>query len=228
MSDPKSVLAACQTNAKYRNVCKRPDTFFKLMKAHYPQFDLTSNPRRQYTMIASGIGTDYTVPIFNVHDRWINEWGNMVYTHYDFDRYAIPTIPTEPSGLINFKILGAQPKPISVYTLFIRHDKHGLSDPVVYRNLDDAIDDFFENEYSDYVYHLMDLSEVFQDHNPGIETAITDQNFIDWLDGNEYPQDLSPGKLREYIADNRVLTYWTSVVDPELTVELYFPQVIIS
>lgn len=226
ISDPKGVVSLCQTNEKYRNVCNRPETFIKLMKAHYPQFDVTNNPRRQYTLLANEIGTWYNIGMIDI-DRVVQiETGQWVYMHYEFDRYPIAEY-SNSHGRINFKILGIQPPRGSNYVVFIRHDLHGLSEPVVYRNMDYAIDYFMEEEYGNYVEYLMDLSEIFVDYNPGIETAITNQDFINWLAVNEYPENLSPEDLREYISETKFLTYWTSQTDPELTREFYFIEIVL-
>lgn len=58
---PKSVANLCLTSTRFAKVCRNEELWKRLMKLHYPDFDLTDNPRGQFVAIANGKVTKYEV-----------------------------------------------------------------------------------------------------------------------------------------------------------------------
>jgi len=58
-SRPQDALSLCQVNPKAARVCRDPNTFKILLRAHYPSAFETDDPKNQYAALANGLQTTY-------------------------------------------------------------------------------------------------------------------------------------------------------------------------
>lgn len=105
--DPKGVLALCQTNRFFAEICQDDSVFVDLMKVHYPGFPINRDAKAQYMAIAGGEGTRYYIP----------------YVYYRTPppmSKAVELKPGQkaPEDTLEFEILGTRiQKPEKVYVL---------------------------------------------------------------------------------------------------------------
>ena len=77
--EPSSTLRLCQINDTFREFCNQAQLWRILMKAHFPDFEMTDEPRIQYQALASNIETTYHL-IGGLED--IGDLGEILYLTY--------------------------------------------------------------------------------------------------------------------------------------------------
>jgi hypothetical protein len=77
--DPKSVLRTCETTNQFARLCRNPNLFSALMRVHYPDSFVTSNPKEQYIAITMGLETTYRLG----RDQSISVGGDQYWTTFE-------------------------------------------------------------------------------------------------------------------------------------------------
>ena len=145
--DPKSVINLCQVNINLDNYCNNNYLWSYLMKKHYPNFDVTDNPKEQYKNITFNTLSEYILDYDEENTSvYINTDGNTIQIPYignvaKFNKTEvnIDDIKYQRGGDVSIYIKG-QPfsNDVNMFVLLIDDYNNNETTAKVFRTRDDA------------------------------------------------------------------------------------------
>jgi len=229
-SDPKDVLSACKTNSKFLQICNDMDVFVHLMRKHYPQYDLTDDPRLQYMTITLGRGTKYYTTVNSdqnpvvdnrgVQLELIEEVNDSVWVDTGRDYhirdegndqpvfFTVLGLPLPIGKVIWLQVKGAE-YDTTIYSFFTKEDaiydfiKYYYAD-ILENIFDNVVDNISREEYTLYSNEIYDNSNFGRRENwETYKPSILNSLTVkEYIRNSIYPSDMTPRGIFDYIMAN--------------------------
>ncbi len=196
---PESVIKLCQVNKAFDEFCQDDFVWVELIKEHYPLFDTTSTPKKQYQALVNKIFTYYIVwDGFGARNIIIDENGNEISTLAIGAEAILGRTAVDD---IEFKIRGL-PFEKDTYMWVLLYDEVGRpwgeNNTQVFRTKEEAINHIIDEYYEDLLDDLELYAEIaFGDVNNGTVNQA--------VENHELPIPFTHDNIKRYLNEFEVM-----------------------
>jgi hypothetical protein len=171
---PKDVLSFCQTDKSIAQICAIDDFFKTLMRYHYPYFNPTNTPKKQYIALTYGIIHKYYISCEfyirnNVKNSFTDSNGTVFVLTDIYDTSKVFSNDNDEAESIDTPIkfeVGGLKFPGQEIYLLIRSSSWAESHTNVFNTYEDAVNEFaYGYMENDETYYFVIMEKVFQDLN---------------------------------------------------------------
>lgn len=212
---PKDVLSLCQTSSGFAEYCRSQEVFRHLMRKDYPiiveNFGIADDAKDQYVRITNNVYAYYAVEVQENTLTKKDSQGNYITLFPLFGKRA--KFIQDHENTEEMRVFPTLSKlRVGRKYWFSVCDKASGSQNLVFATKEIAVEEFLDMHYDDVIGIISKKYENFEDDE---FREIDDPAFLDFLEEQHLPLDLSREGLREYLMENGFLNLDPMGDDPD-------------